>query len=133
VKTSIAFLSAAYLLAAPSASPERVEKTAEIKNASWQAVPDTVSPDEGFNEPAFININGILRKGDLVIFDVVNPDSSYGRVEGNCQTHQFRSLRFGIFVSSTQVSYTEQNNEAWLDASPYQKKLLILACNTPSK
>ena len=133
MKISIAFLSAAYFLAAPSTSPERVEKTAEIKNASWQAVPDTVSPDEGFNEPAFININSILRKGDVVIFDLVNPDASYGRVEGNCQTSQFRSLRFGIFVSPTQVSYAEQNNEAWSDANPYQKKLLILACNTSSR
>ncbi len=133
MKTSIAFLSAAYILAAPSASPDRVEKTAEIKKASWQAVPDTLSPDEGFNEPAFININGIIKKGDLVIFDVVNPDASYGRVEGNCQTNQFRSLRFGIFVSATQVSYIEQNNEAWIDANPYQRKLLILACNSSSK
>ena len=128
MKTSIALLTATYILTAPSTSPGIGEKTAEIRNASWQEVPDTASMDEEYTDPAFIEINGIGRNGNLVIFDVVNPDASYGRVEGNCRTKQFRSLRLGIFLSSTKVSYLEQNNAAWIEASSYQRKLLSFAC-----
>lgn len=121
---------ATYIFTAPSTSPGVEEKTAEMKNVSWQEVPDTASNDEGYTDPAFIDINGINRNGDLIIFEVVNPDASYGRVEGNCKTNQFRSLRLGHFLSSTKVSYIEQNNLAWLEANPYQTNLLKFACNS---
>jgi hypothetical protein len=129
LKTSIAFLTATYILAAPSPSAEIVEKTVEIRNASWQKVPDTTSTEEGYTDSAFLDINGISRNGDLVIFDVVNSDASYGRVEGNCRTNQIRSLRMGNFLSDTQVSYIEQDSESLLEANPYQIKLLKFACN----
>lgn len=132
-KTSIAFLTATCISAAPSPRADLGEKTAEIGNASWQKVPDTASTDEGFTDPAFIDIKGISRNGNIVVFDVVNSDASYGRVEGNCQTNQIRSLRMGYFLSHTRVTYTEQNNESWSGATSYQIKLLRLACTRSSK
>lgn len=132
MKTSLVLLTTTYMLTASSASPEIAEKTQEIKNAVWQEVTDTAGTDEGYTDPAFIDINGISRTGDLIIFDVVNPDASYGRVEGNCKTNQFRSLRFGWFLSSTKVSYIDQNNLAWSDASSYQRQLLNFACGKSS-
>jgi len=131
--TSLAFLTATYILTTPSTSPGIGEKTAEIRNVSWQEVPDTASTDEEYADPAFIDINGIGRNGNLVIFDVVNPDASYGRVEGDCKTNQFRSLRLGIFLTSAKVSYVEPNNTAWIQANLYQKKLLRFACNKSLK
>jgi hypothetical protein len=132
LKTSLVLLTTAYILTASSASPEVAEKTQEIRDAAWQEVMDTAGTDEGYTDPAFIDINGISRNGDLIIFDVVNPDASYGRVEGNCKTNQFRSLRFGRFLSSTKISYIEQNNVAWSDASSYQRQLLKFACGRSS-
>lgn len=129
MKISIALLTATYLLTAPSTSPGIEEKTAEIRNASWQEVPDTGSLDEGYTDPAFIDINGISRTGDLVIFDVINPDASYGRVEGNCKTNQFRSLRLGHFLSATKVFYIEQNSLALSSPNSYQVNILRFACN----
>ncbi|HEY9614775.1 hypothetical protein [Allocoleopsis sp.] len=124
---------ATYIFTAPSTNSAIEEKTAEIKNVSWQKVPDTASTEEGYTDPAFIDINGINRNKDLVIFDVVNPDASYGRVEGNCTTNLVRSLRLGSFLSSTKISYIEQNNLALSQATPYQINLLKLACHASGK
>lgn len=132
MKTYIAFLTATCIGAAPIAVAEVGEKTAEIENASWQAVPETSGTSQEYSEPAYIDVNGISRTDDLVIFDVVNSDASYGRVEGNCLTFQLRSLRWGRFLTKIQVSYIEQNsNGAFIAANPYQLKLLTYACNTP--
>ena len=128
MKTSLVLLTTTYILTASSASPEIAEKTQELTNVAWQEVTDIAGTDEGYTDPAFIDINGISRTGNLIIFDVVNPDASYGRVEGNCKTNQFRSLRFGRFLSYTKVSYIEQNNVAWSDTSSYQRQLLQFAC-----
>lgn len=132
MKALIALLTTTSFLTAPSVSPGVGEKTADINNASWQAVPDTAGTQEGFTDPAFIDTNGISRNQDIVVFEVVNPDASYGRVEGNCKTEQIRSLRLGNFLSATQVSYIEQNNQSWSMANSYQIKLLKFACRTSS-
>ncbi|MEW5858883.1 MAG: hypothetical protein AB1861_16110 [Cyanobacteriota bacterium] len=133
MKVSLAFLTAISMIAVPSSSPKIGEKTAEITNASWQEVPDTASTAEGYVDPAYININGISRNSDRVIFEVINPDVSYGRVEGNCSTNQIRSLRIGYFLSKTQVSYIEQNSEFWNKANSYQINILKFACNNSEK
>ncbi|HEY9666046.1 MAG TPA: hypothetical protein V6C91_04540 [Coleofasciculaceae cyanobacterium] len=132
MKAFIALLTTTSFWAAPTVSPGIEEKTADIKNASWQVVPDTAGTEEGYTDPAFIDINSISRNQDIVVFEVINPDVSYGRVEGNCKTEQIRSLRLGSFLSATQVSYIEQNNQSWSMANPYQIKLLKFACRTSS-
>ena len=128
MKTSLVLLTTTYILTASSASPEIADKTQEIRNAAWQEVTNTTDTDEGYTDPAFIDINGISRNGDLIIFDVVNPDASYGRVEGNCKTNQFRSLRLGHFLSATKVSYIEQNSLTLSSPSSYQINILRFAC-----
>jgi hypothetical protein len=133
LKISLAFLAATYILISPSTSPGIGGKTAEIKNAAWQKVPDTEGTESGYTDAAFIDINGITRNSALVVFDVVNPDAGYSRVEANCQTNQFRTLRLGIFLTPTRVSFIEQSDLSWLTANSYQSKLLKFACNTSSQ
>lgn len=129
----MALLTATCIGAAPIAVAEVGEKTVEIENASWQAVPETADTTQDHAEPAYIDVNGIIKNGDLVTFDVVNSDASYGRVEGNCLTFQLRSLRWGRFLTRVQVSYVEQSsNGAFMAANPYQLKLLTYACKPPS-
>lgn len=127
MKRSAAFLTIISIMLTPSANAE----IAEISNASWQEVLDTTpteTTESEFNDPAYIDINSIVRNGNLIRFDLVNSDASYGRVEGNCRTNQIRSLRFGYFQSVTHVIYTEQE-ETWADATLYQRKLLRFACD----
>lgn len=127
----IAFLTATYICTAPAVLAEIGEKTAEIENASWQAVPETAETTQDYSESAYIDVNGISKTGDVVIFDVVNSDASYGRVEGNCSTFQLRSLRWGRFLTKTEVTYIEQNsNGVFTAANPYQLRLLNYACNS---
>jgi len=130
LKTHLVLITASYIFSAPYASAEIGENTAEIMNASWQEVPDTAGTEPGYTDSAYININSISRKGNLVIFDVVNSDVSYARVEGNCRKNQFRPLRQGEFLSATRVSYQEHNeNEPWAEANSYQIELISFACN----
>jgi len=127
LKRSAALFAIACVLAAPCANAE----TAEIKNPSWQEVPGTAptaNTDPQFSGPAYIDINGIERDEDLVIFDIVNSDASYSRVEGNCKTNQFRPLRFGHFETQTTVIYQEYD-ESWKAANEYQGQLLRFACS----
>lgn len=117
------------MIAASTPTPKIGEKTIEITSASWQAVPNTEGATEGYIDPAYIDINGIKKEENKVIFDVVNPDASYGRVEGNCSTNQIRSLRIGHFLTKTKVSYIEQSSDSWYEANPYQIKLLKFTCD----
>ncbi|MEO0984744.1 MAG: hypothetical protein AAFY20_04260 [Cyanobacteria bacterium J06639_14] len=96
------------------------EVTDELENPEWQEV-----------EPAFIDIANIQRNGDFVIFDTVDYEAGYTRLEGNCSTNQVRTLRDGYFLSMTTVSYrdfSEPTVHEFADSSPLQQQLLEVAC-----
>ena len=97
------------------------ELTDELDNPEWQEV-----------EPAFIDIANIQRNdNDLVIFDTVDYEAGYTRLEGNCRTNQVRTLRDGYFLSTTTVSYrdfSESASHEFSDPSPLQQQLLDIAC-----
>lgn len=102
----------------------------EIRNPSWQEVPGTTSSTQGYESSAYVDSNGIIRNGDMVTYDMVNPDASYNRVEANCRTNQFRATRHGYFESATRVSYTSQLGSSWDSATePYDQALLSFVCN----
>jgi hypothetical protein len=98
--------------------------TDTLTNPQWEAVPDTYSPALG--DSAYMDMHGIVRTGDEVVFDVVNPDVSYGRLQGNCSTGELRGIRFGEFQSATQVVFDEISESL---TSPYQQTLLSYACS----
>lgn len=101
---------------------------AEIRDPSWQEVPDTFSGGQ-HDDFAYVDTNGVIRNGDIVTYDMINPDASYNRVEANCRTNQFRAIRQGYFESPTRLSYVEKVN-AWITATqPYHQALLRFVCN----
>lgn len=104
---------------------------AEIKNPSWQEVPGTrADSNSQDSDPAFINVNGIVKNGNVLTYDLVNSDAAgYERVQTNCKTGQFRTIRFGDFKSSTRVSYQNIVNSWQKPTSSYQRALLKFVCN----
>ena len=108
-----------------------IAEVSELKNPSWKEVPNSTSPNaaEQFNEPAFVDMNGIVQKDDSIVFDMVNSDVGYARVEVKCSTNQLRSLREGYFKSKTQIDYVNKTYP-WSDASgAYQKALMNFFCS----
>jgi hypothetical protein len=98
-----------------------IAATDTIKNAKWEKIPGT-EPSEAdvnanqYDEPAFLNTNGIIKKGGIVMYDIVNPDASYARLQTNCQTKNFRTIRVGSFISGSKVEYQNIVDE-WQTAS----------------
>jgi hypothetical protein len=110
--------------------PAKAEIT-EIENASWQEVPGTFSPNarEEYASPAYVDVNGIIRNGDRLTYDIIGSDAGYARTEANCRTGEFRTLRWGYFESNRQVNY-ENLISPWMQAeSSYHRALLEFVCS----
>lgn len=103
----------------------------ELNNPLWEEVPNTHSSKAigQYARPAFVDINGIIQKGETVIFDLVNPDASYARVEANCKTNQFRAIRQGDFESKTRIHYARRINSWNFARGEYQQALLNFICS----
>jgi hypothetical protein len=125
----------AALLCLPSliiAQPVKAE-TAQLKNPNWQEVPGTLDPKapEEFRSAVFIDLNGITKRKTIFTFDLINTDTSYVRLETNCQTQLFRAVRQGQFDSKTQISYTP-TVQAWSKpTSTNQIAIVKYICNLP--
>jgi hypothetical protein len=106
-----------------------IAATDKIKNARWEKIPGT-EPSEAdinanqYDEPAFLNTNGIIKKGGIVMYDIVNPDASYARLQTNCQTKNFRTIRVGQFISNSKVEYQNIVGE-WRKASELYHILIV--------
>ncbi|WP_190556640.1 hypothetical protein [Anabaena sphaerica] len=106
-----------------------IAATDTIKNANWEKVPGT-EPSQAnidanqYDEPAFLNTNGIIKKGGIVMYDIVNPDASYARLQTNCQTKNFRTIRVGQFISDSKVEYQNIVGE-WGKASELYHILIV--------
>jgi hypothetical protein len=123
-------LQQAQLQPAPPVNDGKVEKE-EIRNAVWRQIPGSGIPSsEEYKDNAMVDINGMSRNDDVIIFDVINPDWSYGRLEANCRINQIRALRMGDVEQDKQVSFITINHP-WSTPSVYQEKLLNFACNIP--
>ena len=117
--------------------PAKAE-VSEIINPDWQAVPRTKPTAEiggelgelgESTEPAFVNVNGITKNGDLLTYDMINPDFSYQRVEMNCKTSRYRRTRTGDFKSSTRVTYTSTPNPWEKVSDSYYRALYKFVCS----
>ncbi len=110
------------------ACPPVKAEVAEIRNPSWQEVPNT---GDRTGEAPFIDINGIVRSGDIVRYDTVTSDGAYSRVEANCETNQFRAIRQGFFESRTQINFRSLGNAPWNDSNsdPYKRNIFRFVCN----
>ncbi|NER35464.1 MAG: hypothetical protein F6J93_15915 [Oscillatoria sp. SIO1A7] len=109
--------------------PAKAE-VAEIRDPSWQEVPGTfISSERQYADFAYVDTNGVIRNGDIVTYDVVNPDLSYSRAETNCRTNQFRATRQGYFESRTRVNYFGGSGPWTTATQPYHRALSRFVCN----
>ncbi|MFN4877691.1 MAG: hypothetical protein ACK5GT_14715, partial [Aphanizomenon sp.] len=103
-------------------------ETEKIKNPSWVKIPGTEPSTQdiksGFDEPAFLNINGIIKKGGIITYDIVDPNASYSRLQTNCTTKNFRAIRVGEFNSNSIVKYQNIIGE-WEKASELYHILIV--------
>jgi hypothetical protein len=132
ITSSLITLDALFLLSLlpVSAQSNQSGEVAEIKNPSWQEVPDTRIYNENQEiEPIYINVNGITRNGNVLTYDLVNPNFGYERSQTNCKTGQSRGIRQGDFESSTRVSYQSIVGSWQKPTSSYDRALLKFVCN----
>ncbi len=124
MKLTETFLLIALLLTAIPAKAE----VAEIRNPSWQEVPNT---GDRAGEAPSVDINGVVRSGDVVTYDIVSFDGTYSRIEANCRTNQFRAIRQGFFESRTRINFGRSDNEPWSDSSgdSYKRNIFRFVCN----
>lgn len=111
---------------------EESEESEEIKNPSWREIPGTKlegDQNDQYDIPAFINVNGIIKNGNILTYDLVNPDSGYTQVQTNCKTRKFRAVRKGDFQSDTRVNYIKQVDPWQKPSSPYHEALIKFVCN----
>lgn len=106
--------------------PARAE-LAEIRDPSWQKVPDTFS--EHHDDFAYVDTNGVIINEDIVTFDILHPNVNYSRVEANCRTNEFRATRQGYFESPTRLSYVALVDPWKTATEPYHQAFLRLVCN----
>lgn len=127
MKLTGTFLLITLLLAA---IPVKAE-VAEIRNPSWQKIPNT---GDRAGEAPSVDVNGVVRSGDIVRYDTVTSDGTYYRVEANCRTNQFRAIRQGFFESRTRVNFRSLGNSSWSDSSgdPYKRNIFGFVCNLSS-
>jgi hypothetical protein len=115
-------------------SPAKAE-TAKLNSPSWKEVPGTElslksSRGNSYNS-AYIDINNIKRKKDILEYDAVVSDAAgYERIEANCKTNEFRTIWKGTFESKDKVNYeVVPSPNPWSTAiSSYQKSLIDFVC-----
>jgi hypothetical protein len=116
------------------ANPVEAREIVEInRKFVWTAVPETLYSPELENTESdldlhYINTNNIIRRRNLVIFEVVTPDAAYLRIEGNCQTEKIHELSLGSFESENKLTYTN-TDYPWRKVNELEGKLLKFACN----
>lgn len=108
------------LLIAMPAYAERLE----LKNPAWKAVPGTE-----FDGTAYVETNSVRRSGQKVIYDVVNAEAAYSRVEMDCKAQRFRTVRAGYFETRSRIHY-KPINDPWLKPeTAYHKALAAFVCS----
>lgn len=102
--------------------------TERLNNAVWQEVPGA---DVGCDPiPTRIDMNGIIRNGNLVVFDATGYQGFYYRLEGDCTTREVRILRHGMASGETEFTYTEGAREELANRMlGLHLQLLDFACN----
>ena len=98
-------------------------ETFELKNAAWKEVPGTQ-----FDGTAYIEINSLQKAGNSIIYDVVNAEAAYSRVEMNCKAQQFRTVRTGYFASRSRINFKPVNDPWIKPETAYHKALAAFVC-----
>lgn len=99
----------------------------------WVGVSGTLGSSELENPQSdlslhYINTNNVVRRNELVVFEVITSDARYLRIEGNCQTKIMHELYMGEFESENQLTYINVEYP-WRKVNELEQKLLKFACN----
>lgn len=116
---SILFISAALLIATPAQA-----ETFELQNPAWKPVPNTE-----VNGTSYIETNSIIKSDDKIIYDLVNAEAAYSRVEMDCEAQQFRTIRMGYFTTRSRINYTTVNDPWMKPETNYHKALAAFICS----
>ena len=123
----------AHAVALPPQHQERAVDTNNgfydvLPNPNWQAVPGTYSDTLG--DSAYVDQAGLNRQEMSIVFDVVNPDVGYTRLEGNCTSGELRVLRQGYFETLFRVVYRRQTQAPWRVPAPdsLEAQVFAFAC-----
>jgi hypothetical protein len=112
---------------APFSNLNQVE---QLNNPDWQIVPGAAvgrHPEE-----TLMDINGIVRDGDAVTFDVMGHRGVYYRMIGDCETSQVILTRRGLSQGFDDFLY-EPVEPGEAETSDWNRRLLAFACQSSNK
>jgi hypothetical protein len=115
-----------------TALPTFAQKVDLIKNPKWRQIPRITSSLESQDQySAEIDMNGMAINGYIRTFDLITTNAAYSRSQVNCQTKQFRTLRYGEFKStktSISIKYTDVVAPFESNLNEVQQKILTFVC-----
>lgn len=98
----------------------------KLDNPDWKMVPGA---DVGKN-PAetLMDVRHIVRKKNVVTFDVTGYKDFYSRFQGNCTNRQVRHLREGRMFEENTIAYHSFDNARFTKATAWERPLVDFAC-----
>jgi hypothetical protein len=92
----------------------------------WKEIPGTYAAS--YDDSASVNLNSAIRRGDIVTYDLINPDRDYTRVQTNCKIRRSRAIRNGFFESSSRVNFTRAQEEWSAPENSFHKAVNSFVC-----
>jgi hypothetical protein len=104
-------------------------EVSSLNSPLWKEIPDTkLNASSQYSDPANVNLNSVIRKGDIITYDLANSDAGYARMETNCKNRQSRSIRQGFFDSSSRVNFISKKDSWSLPEDSYKKSITLFIC-----
>jgi hypothetical protein len=101
-----------------------------LNKPSWRKIPGSeiqnASPE--FSGLAAVNLNSIIRRKDIVTYDLAEVDGNYYRMQTNCKTYQSRDIRIGYFESSSRVNFTSRRSPWKPPMYPRNRAIALFVC-----
>jgi hypothetical protein len=115
----------------PQASKSEIDV---LSNSKWREVPGTRSSIPPFDDYAQVDINSISKNGAITTYDLVESNGNYARIEVNCQTTEFRAIRYGYFETKDRVNFSDVRSvKNWQPPSnSYQRSIQSFVCKISS-
>lgn len=111
-----------------------------LKNSKWREVPGTRSTNQSYGDDyAQVDINSILKNGDVTTYDLIESNGNYARIEENCKTKKSRAIRYGYFETKNRVSFQDRRTvREWqplewsTPTNSYQRSIQTFVCRLSS-
>jgi hypothetical protein len=98
----------------------------------WAEVPAALDNPEPGNpniplEPWYLDLNSLMYRGEILVFEAASPDAQYVLFHGHCQSNYIRAVYEGEFLDTHSIRYYLSSDD-WQPAVGSREALLSYAC-----